>query len=72
MVKNYANTIRIDTAFFFENEGKNLRFQKYPDRADRALVTHTKKFQSTSLQKKDLHGFPKLRVLLKCLHFTEQ
>ena len=43
MGKNYANTTRIDTAFFFKNGGKNLRFQKYPDSCRQGLSDTQKK-----------------------------
>ena len=53
MVKNYANTIRIDTAFFFENEGKNLRFQKYPDSCRQGLSdTHKKSSKAQAYRRK--------------------
>ena len=35
--KTTANTLRVDS-YFFENGGKNVRFQKNPDTCGRGLI----------------------------------
>lgn len=65
MVKNYANTKRIDTAFFFENEGKNLRFQKYPDSCRQGLSDTHKKIPKHKLTEERFAWFPKTSGFIK-------
>ena len=69
MVKNYANTIRIDTAFFFENGGKNLRFQKYPDSCRQGLSDTQKKIPKHKLTEERFAWFPKTSGFIKMLAF---
>jgi len=57
--------------FFSKTGGKISVFKNIRIRADRASVTHTKKIPKHKLTE-ERFGFRKLRVLLKCLHFTEQ